>query len=255
MAFDAYSNYPEVEELQEDTSSQTVIRTLSSWFARHGIPAEVCTDNGPQFSSYEFRRFSKAYDFNHVTSSPHFPQSNGLAEKGVQIAKRIVKKCDNAGEDFYLGLLNYRSSPLLGGRSPGELLSGRKLRTQLPDFSSDPNSPVPKKRQYETTGASLKDLKRGDIVRLRQKKKKNSWADKAKVTGCVGPGSYNVQTENNRTYRRNRRHLLKTPETFISLEDDIVSPQQPTSVQEGPPAPNHRNQSQPNFSRFIARAK
>lgn len=64
LAFDAYSNYPEAKRLQ-DTFSETVILTLSSWFARHGIPAEV---NGPQFSSYEFQSFSRVRSFKTSTT-------------------------------------------------------------------------------------------------------------------------------------------------------------------------------------------
>lgn len=78
--YDALSNFPEVELLR-DTSAKTVIKAISAIFARYGIPMEVCSDNGPQFSSSDFASFAKTYDFKHVTSSPCFPRSNGLAEK------------------------------------------------------------------------------------------------------------------------------------------------------------------------------
>lgn len=89
--YDALSNFPEVEQLR-DTSASSVIQATSAIFSRYGIPLEVLTDNGPQFSCHEFRSFSRAYDFRHITSSPGYPQSNGLAEKGVQVIKRILKK-------------------------------------------------------------------------------------------------------------------------------------------------------------------
>lgn len=137
--YDALSNFPEVEELR-DTSATTVIDKLGAIFARYGVPYEVCTDNGPQFRSRDFCRFASRYDFRHVTSSPEFPRSNGLAEKGVQVAKRILKKTKEA-RDFWLGLLSYRSTPLEDGRSPGELLQGRRLRSTLPDFSNQQRTP------------------------------------------------------------------------------------------------------------------
>ncbi|XP_021340038.1 uncharacterized protein K02A2.6-like [Mizuhopecten yessoensis] len=76
---DYYSRYFEVGKL-ENTRSATVINQLKSFFARHGIPEEVRSDNGPQYSSKEFRKFAEDWGFDHKTSSPHYPQSNGLAE-------------------------------------------------------------------------------------------------------------------------------------------------------------------------------
>lgn len=48
--------------------------------SRHGIPELIFSDNGPQYSSCEFREFRKKWNTLHVTSSPHYPRSNGFAE-------------------------------------------------------------------------------------------------------------------------------------------------------------------------------
>ncbi|UYV83113.1 PLEKHD1 [Cordylochernes scorpioides] len=75
-----------------------------SIFARHGIPETAVSDNGTQFgAAREFANFARQYGFTHVTSSPRFPQSNGMAEAGVKIAKLILKK----NQDPSLGLLEY----------------------------------------------------------------------------------------------------------------------------------------------------
>ena len=52
-----YSRYPEVLRLTSMTSAR-VIEHLNSVFARHGVPAIIRSDNGPQFSSAEFHSFS-----------------------------------------------------------------------------------------------------------------------------------------------------------------------------------------------------
>ncbi|XP_077486667.1 uncharacterized protein LOC144097947 [Amblyomma americanum] len=204
----------DVERLP-DTSARSVVAALSAMFARYGIPIELCTDNGPQFSSQEFAAFAKEYDFAHVTSSPHYPQSNGLAEKGVQIVKRIMKKTQDARHDFWLGLLAYRSTPLIDGQSPGELLQGRRLRSNLPDFGGIKTIEVKKHRQTPK-GQPLPQLGKGDVVRLRD----TTWSQKGKVVGEAAPRSYHVVTESRRVLRRNRRHLLHSSEQYAETSDD-----------------------------------
>ena len=70
---DYYSNLFRVDSVK-DTICSTVIHKMNSAFARHGIPDVVVSDNGPQFSSQEFRKFAKEWAFTHVTSSPRYPQ-------------------------------------------------------------------------------------------------------------------------------------------------------------------------------------
>ena len=60
-------------------------------FACYGIPATLLSDNGPQFSTKEFQDFTTAYCFQHVSSSPHFPQANGLTERTVCTVKKLLQ--------------------------------------------------------------------------------------------------------------------------------------------------------------------
>ena len=49
----------------------------------------LLTDNGPCYASHEFKQLMLDMSVNHITSSPHYPQSNGLAEKYVDCEKLI----------------------------------------------------------------------------------------------------------------------------------------------------------------------
>ena len=67
-----------------NTTSNRVITVLKTWFARHGIPVTVISENGPPFNSGDFELFNKELDFHHITSSPRHPQSNGRVENAMK---------------------------------------------------------------------------------------------------------------------------------------------------------------------------
>ncbi len=124
-----------MERLRHITTT-AVIHRMKAVFARHGIPKKVISDNGPCYSSHEFKQFADSWGFQHVTSSPHYPQSNGLAEKTVQTAKRIFTKAKEDKRDPYLSLLEYRNTPVDGLKSPAQILMSRRLRSILPNTTT-----------------------------------------------------------------------------------------------------------------------
>ena len=114
--------------IQLKATTQNIIHGLKSTFSHHEIPQVFISDNG-QYSSQEFTAFAQEYGFTHKTSSPHFPQSNGMAERTVKTAKSLLKEA----ADPHLALLTYRATPLPWCHlSPAELSMGRKLRTDVP---------------------------------------------------------------------------------------------------------------------------
>ena len=118
LVVDYYSPFVEVQKLTSTTSSSIIV-ALKAIFSRHGIPSIFMSDNGPQFDSKEMEQFAKSYCFQHITSSTHYHQSNGLAERIVKTVKSLLR----FAEDPYLALLCYRSTPLLWcGLRPSELL-------------------------------------------------------------------------------------------------------------------------------------
>lgn len=214
---DYFSNYPEVGALQS-TSSKAVISYLKTVFARHGVPCELFSDNGPQFSSCEFAAFAKEWGFQHSTSSPTYPKSNGLAESSVKTVKTMMKKAEDR-DDFQTSLLIYRSTPLQNGLSPAQMLMGRRIRSNLPvneDLLTPKNAhkvrnareeqKVKQKQLYDRTAKHLPMLKPGDVVRLRDNST-GAWRQKGRVEEEVAPRSYRIQTESGLSLRRNRTDL------------------------------------------------
>lgn len=214
--------------LLRDTTSYSVIQQMKSIFARHGIPVQLITDNGPQFSAAEFRMFMSDWQIIHDTSSPLYPRSNGLAERTVQTVKSILKKAQHSGEDPYLSMLNFRTTRKPDQPSPAEILMGRKLRTLLPTVMK-PKEMVSKQlvaerlkksaRYYNVHTREQPTLQPDATIRYRDHRSR-TW-EPARVLDQVGPRSYNIQTKSG-VLRRNRQDILQSREPPHDLTPDPV---------------------------------
>ena len=93
----------------------------------------MVNDNGPCYVAETFTNLMKEYAVNHITSSPHYPQSNGLVEKFVQIMKNLFYKVKEEGANINKYLMIYRNTPLAStSKSPMQMLQQRSTRLQLP---------------------------------------------------------------------------------------------------------------------------
>ncbi|XP_065177704.1 uncharacterized protein K02A2.6-like [Sycon ciliatum] len=80
------SRYPEVILLQS-TSTTSVVSALMETFARFGLPAQLVSDNGPQFAGREMATFLQRLGIRHVKSSPRYARSNGMVERFHRLLK------------------------------------------------------------------------------------------------------------------------------------------------------------------------
>ena len=69
VAVDAHSKWPEVYEMPSITSPK-LIAVLKHLFAKYGLPEQLVSDNGPQFTSAEFAHFMRANGIKHIHCSP-----------------------------------------------------------------------------------------------------------------------------------------------------------------------------------------
>ena len=231
LMVDYYSRFIEVK-LLENTSSSTVVHHTKSILARHGIPNVIVSDNGPQFTAKEYQKFTREWGVQHTTSSPYYPQSNGLVEKSVQIIKKMWNKACADKQDLYLCLLAYRNTVIDNLASPAQLLMGGRLRSNLPVVSSQLQPEVVRpelvkiklkenkqtqKRYYDIGSRSLPPLQKGEKARVRMQGK---WEPVVVINNAKTPRSYIVRTESGKILRRNRRHLMKLQEQEVEVEDE-----------------------------------
>ena len=219
VTVDLFSDYWEVDRVTDTTSSK-IIKVCKANFARHGIPDEVLTDNGPQFSSTDFKTFAHDWEFVHTTSSPHYPKSNGKAESAVKIVKSLIRKATQDGKDVWLAILEHRNTPTEAiGSSPVQRLMSRRTRTLVPTAAEQLKPMVEQgvpakinqkrnraKFYHDRTAVPLAPLDTGESVRIRSPVD-GSWKPGV-CTEQVAPRSYVVQL-NNKNYRRNRRDIRK----------------------------------------------
>jgi transposase InsO family protein len=201
--------------------AEYIIIEMKKIFSRFGIPEEIKSGRCPQYASKEFQQFAMTWGFKHITSSPRYPRSNGLAERMVQSVKNLFTKALSSQQDPYLAILENRNTPVDGFASPAQLLMSRSLRSTIPTLPQCFKSKVidaqdfqknrkriqrQQKLYYDKQAHSLPTLEKGENVRIRDKK---MWKPATVLRSSSEPHSYVVQTPEGRRYRRNRSHLLK----------------------------------------------
>ena len=114
VVVDAHSKWPEVFEMPITSAAKT-IDTLRHLFAAYGLPEQVVSDNGPQFTADEFAIFLIQNGIKHIRCAPYHPASNGAVERFIQTFKQSMKASDNDGRSVSHRLANfllsYRATP------------------------------------------------------------------------------------------------------------------------------------------------
>ena len=197
--------------------SRDIIQAIKGVFARLGVPVLVHSDNAAYFTSSEFSDFANKWKFQHTTSSPHYPQSNGKAEAAVKICKRILRRC----EDPFMALLEHRNTVSEGmSTSPVQRLLGRATRSTLPrkeeateaELSNHREKEVKRMKvqeRYNRTARELPPLKEGQPVMVKDyQSHKRQWKE-ATVMKQLSGRSYSIEMDGD-LLRRNRRDLRPT---------------------------------------------
>ena len=102
---DVFSKYIIVRKLP-NSISVAICTELSMIVTELGLPHIIRSDNGPCYNSKEFQQFLQCYNITHQTSSPNHPRSNGLVERMVGVAKKLMDKAGKEGKPWISGLFD-----------------------------------------------------------------------------------------------------------------------------------------------------
>ena len=225
---DIKSGWPTTYNLGRRVNSQDVIDALRKTFTDTAVPTTLYSDNGPQFKSRDTQRFLQQWGVNSVTSSPHYPQSNGHAEASVKAMKRLVKRCWDArtgnvnSDQWAKALLQWRNTPRDNGLSPAQVVFGHPARDSLPvhkrAFAPEWQRHVHEadiaiqqqkvERHYNASAHELPELQPGTPVAIQNHQSKR-WNIYGTVIEVGNNRDYMIRLLSGRVWRRNRRYIRR----------------------------------------------
>ena len=207
---DYTSHFPIVWKLKSMTAHH-ITDHIKQIFVEYGWPKTIVSDNGPCYTSETFRKLMIEYRVNHITSSPHYPQSNGLAENYVQIIKNLFYKAKEEGQDLHKCLMTYRNTPLSNHlQSPMQILSSRSTRLTLP-LSNAAKRQMGIQDEELRTGYKNQHLPTHNLCLeqtvMYQEPTSKKWYPATITKLCKEPRSYIITTADGTQYRRMQMHL------------------------------------------------
>lgn len=197
ILIDDKSKWTEVKLMNKGTNIRETILALKQIFSVFGLPAELVSDNGPPFNSFEFTAFCQANGIQFIRIPPQHPQSNGLGEKNVQTIKKglvrsLFKEREkelntntilNRLENF---LFVHRNTPSTStGLSPAEALFKFRPRTRYDLLKPWSN----KQKTINITGLKLYNENQDVYVK---NKYTHLW-QKGKIVRCMSYCTYLVR--------------------------------------------------------------
>ena len=150
---DRFTRWPEAIPLV-DISSMTCARAfVRQWVARFGIPLEMSSDRGSQFTSDLWTSLARLLGVRHNRTTAYHPQANGLVERfhrHMKAALRARLTSHNWVDELPWVLLGIRTAPKEDlGTSSAELVYGEPLTVPGDFFPTSNSSSQP--TEYLTT--------------------------------------------------------------------------------------------------------
>ena len=113
LLIDTFVKWPEIHEMKPTTTEATISK-LKHIFTAQGLPEQIISDNGPQFTATKFQQFCNCHVIVHSPIAPYHPRSNGEIE-------RLVAKFKNSTEKANPSLNEYLQNNLINSLQDIEL--------------------------------------------------------------------------------------------------------------------------------------
>ena len=219
LLVDTYSKWPEIIQMNANTTSSATIRAFRSIFSRTGLPICLVTDNGPQFVSEETRQYLKSCGIKHVTVPTYSPKSNGMCERLVQTFKSALKKMSETSRDvaknLYDFLLTYRNTPHAAtGQTPAVLAFNRTLRSKLHQIK-----PADRQREIQLQSEKLQDVV-NEHAKTREFQEQQPVFAKINDKGCWEQAKV-IQ----RLGENSNNYIIQQGDKVVKKHADVIKPQ------------------------------
>ena len=140
---DRFTRWPEAIPLSDISASTCARALVSHWISRFGLPGEISSDRGAQFTSKLWTTVSQLLGMKHSRTTSYHPQANGLVERFHRHLKSTLRARltgPNWIDELPWVLLGIRTAPKEDLHpSSAELVYGAPL-TVPADFVASPNS-------------------------------------------------------------------------------------------------------------------
>ena len=190
--------------MNTDTTASKTLAVLYGWFCSEtGVPTTLVSDNGPQFSSVEFKDKMNKWGIKHIFSPPYHPASNGAAERAVQLYKDRLKKMNISSKLVelhvalaFIGKVHGLTPHSSTGRCPYELVKQGGIPSMFPSLMSSVNKKAELTVVRDTTARmrNRRDFEEGENVVVYDAHSKLSYP--AVVLEILGANNYLVSSDN-----------------------------------------------------------
>ena len=96
---DRFSRYVMAVPLKTKHIDQVATALVQNWFYRFGVPENVLSDRGKEFTGALFDALHRIFKFKHLTTTAYHPQCNGMIERFHRYLKErtVIKQEDSDG--------------------------------------------------------------------------------------------------------------------------------------------------------------